>query len=267
MSDRTAIATATSLRDFQRDFAAALLEGGDEPVRRRAITDQPGFAVYRNTVAVACVDALVANYPTVSAIVGEEWFSAAAMRFQRATPPRDGCLASYGETFAAFLAAFEPARELPYLADVARLDRFWTEAHLAADAPVLAPSELGGAGDAAMLAGCVLEPHPSARWTTMAEVPAFTIWRRHREGADLEADLRWHGESALVVRPLDVVTWHAIPQLAAIFLSSCASGLRFGHALTDAAESAATSPEATAAEWLPQLVAAGAFSRWIEPAR
>ena len=50
----------------------------------------------------------------------------------------------YGQGFADFLRDFAPAADLPYLCGVARLDRFWTEAHCAADACVLAPSALAG---------------------------------------------------------------------------------------------------------------------------
>ena len=33
---------------------------------------QPAFAVYRNTVMKACIDALQANYPAVTRLVSEE---------------------------------------------------------------------------------------------------------------------------------------------------------------------------------------------------
>lgn len=290
-----AVDARARMAEFQRDFASRLL-GGDEGAATHvgSLAAQPGFAVYRNTVATACIDALAANFPTVVEIVGDEWFAAAALRFQRAAPPRDGCLAMYGEGFADFLAGFAPARELPYLADVARFDRFWTEAHLAEDAPVLTPDELGGAGDTAALAGRVFVPHPSARWATTPGIPAFTIWRRHRERADIGAELPWRAESALVVRPRDVVTWQPIAPAAAMFLTACRAGFLFADALRHAEEAAAHRSESSPASraervpasctepapdsggaqgdgrnapsiWLPALLAAGAFCQVAAP--
>ena len=53
-------------------------------------------------------------------------------------------LVDYGEEFPDFLATFEPAAELPYLSDVARLDRFWTQAHVAADQTPIAAADIDG---------------------------------------------------------------------------------------------------------------------------
>ena len=45
-----------------------------------------GIAVYRNTSIKGRIDALEANYPTVSRLVGTEWFRAAAREFVEAEP-------------------------------------------------------------------------------------------------------------------------------------------------------------------------------------
>ncbi len=121
------------LTTFQDGFAAALLPppgtAPAHPAWLDALLAQLGFAVYRNTVFKGCIDALQASYPTVCALVGEEWFRAAAGVFAHAQPPHDGLLMAYGAGFAAFLDGFGPAASLPYLGAVARLDRCWTEAH------------------------------------------------------------------------------------------------------------------------------------------
>ena len=65
--------------------------------------------------------------------------------FVREQPPRSPLLAIYGDEFADFIAAFEPARELPYLADVARLEAARTRAYHAADATPLDAGRLRGA--------------------------------------------------------------------------------------------------------------------------
>ena len=134
----------SALASFQDAFAQALT-APDAPVSTYLgrLVSQPGFAVYRNTMMKGCIDALQANYPAVARLTGESWFRAAAAVYVRETPPDDPSLLRYGASFAAFLARFEPTRELPYLPDVATLDRLWTVAHMARDEPVL---------DAALLA-------------------------------------------------------------------------------------------------------------------
>ena len=245
-----------SLAAFQRCFAASLLAEPDT-VALDAVAAQPGFAVYRNTVMRGALDALAANFPTVLQLVGVEWFERAATDFARSHLPREGSLAAYGKDFADVIESLATADGLPYLAGVARLDRAWTEAHLAADAPVLAAASVAGLSPQALLEA-VLVPHPSARWMSFAALPAFTIWRRHRESLPLEDDMVWQDESGLVVRPSGEVVWLAIDASAAAFLSACAQRLSFAEAAdrTDGAVGC-----------LPTLVAAGAFTRLEMPTR
>lgn len=250
------------LAAFQRRFAAALLaEPGS--MAGDAIASQPGFAVYSNTVMRAAVDALAANFPTVLQLVGVEWFERAATDFVRSHLPRESSLAAYGEGFADVLESLAAADELPYLPGVARLDRAWTEAHLAADAPVLAAAALAGLSPEALLA-TALVPHPSARWLRFESLPAFTIWRRHREHLPVGDELVWQGESGLLVRHSGEVAWHAIASDAAAFLDACAEGLLFAAAV-DRAGAGHDDSAATLGSWLPALVAAGAFTRLQGP--
>lgn len=258
------MAVTATLEAFQREFAAALFnEAASAAVG--GLASQPGFAVYRNTVLRGCIDALAANYPTVAQLVGGDWFESAAVLFARSHLPREGGLAGYGEGFAAFLEGFEPAGELPYLPGVARLDRAWTEAHIAADAPVLAASTLAVLAPE-VLAGAVLVPHPAARWLTFESLPAFTIWRRHREALPLDDELAWRGESGLVARPADQVTWHSIDAAGAAFLTACAQGLPFAEA-AERAGAADLDSASSLGVWLPVLIAAGAFTRMEIPSR
>src|SRR3546814_18820662 len=49
--------------------------------------------------------------------------------FAAATPPSSPVLLHYGAEFPDFIASFPPAESLPYLADVARIERAATEAY------------------------------------------------------------------------------------------------------------------------------------------
>jgi hypothetical protein len=254
---------APTLDAFQREFAAALL-GEPTGDAGRALAAQPGFAVYRNTVLQGCIDALAANFPTVATLVGREWFDEAAGRFARAELPREGSLAAYGAAFAAFLERLEGTADLAYLGGVARLDRAWTESHLAADAPVLQAAALAALEPAELL-DAVLVPHPAARWVVSPELPVYAIWRRHRERASLDDALAWQGDGGLLTRPAASVLWQALGAPAAAFLDACAEDRPFA-----AAAARACPVDAVAADridaWLPALVAAGAFTRVARPA-
>jgi len=251
-----------ALACFQDGFAQALLAPAGKPVTTippevAALAAQPGFAVYRNTVMKGCIDALQANYPAVTRLVGEEWFRAAAAIHVREALPTDPTLLRYGAAFADFLARFEPAAELSYLPGVARLDRYWTEAHAAPDEGVLDPATVAGLAPEA-LAGTVLHPHPAARWAWFADAPIYTIWSRNRNDKAPDNNLDWQPEGALLVRPRDAVAWIALDAAGCAFLDACAAG----RTLTTAADAALdVQGNADLARLMSTLLEAGAFGR------
>jgi len=257
------------LRVFQDGFAAALIApavpaGGalDVPPEIARLVAQPGFAVYRNTVLKGCIDALQANYPAVSRLVGDEWFRAAAMIYAPANLPREPSLLGYGSDFPIYLATFEPAAELPYLAGVARLDRFWTEAHVARDEPPVAAAAVAEFA-APALARVVLHPHASARWAWFDDAPVATIWGRNRtpesivsDAASLAPDLEWAAEGVLITRPRGAVLWTPLGKPGCAFLDACAAGGTLAAAATAALYA---DPQADLAALMALMLDAGAF--------
>jgi len=256
-----------ALAGFQDAFAHALFAGldgaHDLSPELACLVAQPGFAVYRNTVVKGCIDALGANYPAVLALCGEEAFRAAAVGHLRAHPPATPVLLEYGANFADFLSTLAPGEPAPPLADVARLDRFWTEAHLAPDAAPLLPDALAGL-DQEVLGAVALRPHPSARWAWFEGRPIVTLWRRAREAAaggsavDGEAVGESPGEGVLIVRPHDAVESVDLDAAGCAFLDACARGA----VLLDAALAALeASPQADLSALLSKLLRAGALVR------
>jgi len=248
---------------FQDAFAQALFapEAVTDPAVRR-LAAQPAFAVYRNTVMKGCIDALEANFPAVARLVGSEWFRAAAALHAAASPPRDGRLLHYGESFADFLQHFEPAAELPYLPDVARLDALWREVHAAGNAPLLDAAWLARHAPE-RLAALVLRLHPATRWAWFAEQPIYSIWARNRgDGDDKDEELVWLGEGALLTRPADAVTWRPISHAGCAFLDACAAGLPLGEA---AEQALALDADCDIAALLENLLRAGAFATTPDP--
>jgi len=247
-----------ALAQFQDAFAHALLAPGAKPASPvAALAAQPAFAVYRNTVMKGCIDALQANYPAVARLVGEEWFRAAAAVYVREALPADATLLRYGASFADFLARFEPAAELPYLPDVARLDRLWTEAHAAPDEEPLDPAAIARLTPDT-LARATLHPHAAARWAWFEDAPVYTIWARNRAESVPGGDLDWRPEGALLVRPRDAVEWTPLDAAGVAFLDACAAGAPLPRA---ARAALGARDEADLTQLMATLLAAGAFGR------
>lgn len=248
--------TTCTLQEFQRAFAAALLgRTTDLPDWIGELASQPAFAVYRNGVMKSAIDALQANYPAIVRLVGEEWFRAAAAEFLLQEPPTSPMLVDYGSRFADFLRTFEPAIELPYLPDVARLDRYWSEAHVASSVDALDGATVAHM-EAEALATSLLVPHPAARWQWFDAMPIYTLWHRNRTGRSIEDDLEWQGEGVLMSRPTSAVVWHPLDRAGCAFLDACRTGstvAQAAHAALDA------DPDADLGALMRDLISCGAF--------
>jgi hypothetical protein len=212
------------------DFAHALRDP-DLAVPRGVIshssdTPQERFAVYRNNVVVGLVSALEARFPATRKIVGEDFFKGAAKLFAATQPPRSPLMTFYGDAFPAFLADFEPAREVPYLADVARLEAARARAYHAADATPLKPAALSGIAHEA-LAGMRFALHPSLEFVA-SDYPIVTIWEMNSGEIDLAPITDWRGEDALVSRPGFDVEVRRLPPGAKTFLQNLAAGNPLG---------------------------------------
>lgn len=216
----------------------------------------PAFAVYRNTVWKGWIDAVVGNFPAVTSLVGDKWMYAAAAAYAAHEPPASPMMSLYGESFPDFLASFPPAADLRYLSDIARLDRAWTLAHLAADAPALDPEAISRL-DADALGRLRAVPHPSlsAFWF---ETTLPTLWLANREdfeGGELILDKR--PEGLLIARPEDTVEALRIDAATHAFVTACQSG----RPLLDACASAlAADPVTDLSALIGRLLAFGAFT-------
>jgi len=172
-----------SLLETQRRVAAALRSGETALARDLFEGDAgPRLDVVRNTIEGALVRALRLNTPAVERLVGPEFFEGAARIFLADRPAKRPRLDEYGDGFANFLAGFGPAREVAYLADVARLERAVARA---LHAPEPAPLDLAALQDAARACAgrLALVPHPALSLLRL-HWPADAIWRAVLEGDD-----------------------------------------------------------------------------------
>lgn len=236
---------------FQDQFAAAIM--AKEP----PAAAPPGFAVYRNTWLKGLLDALDANFPTVAMILGADLFEAVALEFARAHPATTPVLALYGAGFPDFLAGHPNVQEIPYLRDVAALERLWTECFFAPDAPALEPKDYAGLGPVQLLKlGAHL--HPATRFARF-ETPAVTIWQAHRvEAGDFEEiEPAWHPERALVTRHGAGVAVTSIDDAACAILEQVSRGRGLGVALGEVAK---THPGGDLSGALTTIISSGALS-------
>lgn len=251
--------TAT-LGQFQQQFAQALLASPkNASPALQALTNQPAFAVYRNTVMKACIDALEANFPAVARLVGADWFRAAAALYVAQELPGDARLLHYGHSFVDFLRNFEPAKALVYLPGVASLDIAWRESHVALNA-ACANAAWVARQSPEQLATLMLQPHPAARWAWFDAQPIYSIWsqnRTHQPPSDQDASPTWQPEGALLTRPDDTVTWHPLSRAGCLLLDACAQGMPLAQA---ADQALSAEPEADIAGLFAMLLSAGAFA-------
>lgn len=221
---------------FHAAFEAALAGDTDTLLPHLVVDDRTRAAigVYRNTALKARVDALEASFPTVAAMVGVDWFRAAAQAFAQEHPGDDPVMVTYGTRFPEWLLTFGPASDIPYLAPCARLDRAWTEAHVAADAAVMTPSEAAALG--AALTGLSVGLHPSVRlfrfdWT----VPS--LWLAHRYPEAAPGPLVWEprAEALMIHRTAGHVRARLINPAEFAFLEACQKRRPLGIAADQAA--------------------------------
>lgn len=186
------------------------------------------FAVYRNNVLNSLVDALADTFPVVQALVGEAFFRAMARCFVQAQPPSSPLLVHYGEQLPAFIAQFEPAASLPYLANVARLEVLRVRAYHAADACSLnhehLSTQLNGGHDPAHL---VFRLHPSLHLLS-SPYAVYSLWAAHQGALRIEQVDPYRSEQCLVLRQqLDVLVI-AVDVASAAFIGRLHSGVPLG---------------------------------------
>lgn len=251
----------TKLRELQAEFTAALFDRGHAlPVD---VTDRHGarrptrrFNIHRNNVFGCLTDLLLAYFPVVARLVGAEFFFAMAREFVRESPPRSPVLSRYGGRFPVFIQKFPPARDLPYLVDIARLEWLRQRAYHARDQVPIAADDLA-AIPARHVPDVTFELHPSVG-LVVSRYPVVTIWQTNRHDAEVRPiSLDGGGEAALIVRPQLEVLVVPLPSGADTFVAL----LRMAHTVRKAANaSRLTDREFNLQRSLALLIDAGAIA-------
>ncbi|MGB5735208.1 MAG: DNA-binding domain-containing protein [Thiohalocapsa sp.] len=250
----------------QAGFAAALL-APEQPVPPGLIAwngSDPAvrFGVYRNNVAVSLTEALAEGFPVTRALVGDAFFEAMARCFVTEHSPCSPILTDYGDAFPDFIAAFLPAAGLPYLPDMAHLERARVRAYHAADAQPLTADDLTPhLADPQRLPATRVVLHPAC--TVLAsEHAVVSLWAAHQGQCRIEDLDLSRAEAALVLRDGDEVQVVPVSTAIARFLAALAGGTALGDA---AAATNATAADFDLVQALALLIHHGGIAAWHPP--
>ena len=213
------------------------------------------YNVYRNNVTVGLIDALAAIFPATQRITGVEFFRAMARFHIRATPPSSPLLFEYGRAFPDFIAQYEYARAMPYLADTARIERAWLDAFHEADLPPL-PARALETIPPHILPDLVFVPHPAAR-IVRSPFPAVSIFAANRSAGPVPRIECAGPEEALITRPDQDVVVRRLPPGGGAFLLDLIAGNTLGDAVALALTAA---PDFDLPSNLAGMIEAGVFT-------
>ncbi|WP_020652483.1 MNIO family bufferin maturase [Massilia niastensis] len=244
-----------ALAGLQEAFGRALADPGHDGTLAAHLAGHARLGIYRGNLAAGWRRALGNAYPVIEQLVGGECFGGLARAYGRAHPSQDPDLNRFGADFAAFLEGFAPAAQLPYLADMARLEWAVHLAALAPDARALDAAALSGL-DPARLAAARFTLHPCCVLQRSAWAVA-PLWRAHRqEGRAFPAAMDVPG-ALLVLR----AAWRVEVVELGAFEYAALARLAAGEALADALDTACAGVEAEGGD-VPDMGAM--LRRWFD---
>jgi hypothetical protein len=247
---------------IEQAFAAALLDPErpvpDGVLGRAAGPNPRRFAIYRNNIVAGLMQALRHRFAVSERLVGEDFFRAMARDYIAGHRPRSPLLMTYGDDFPAFMEGFPPAADLPYLADVARLEVVWSQAYHAAEAASLEIDALRGLAAQDLIAARLML-HPSLRLLRSLH-PVAGIWAAHQSEGEVVGPDRWEAQDVLVLRAETQVLVHRLAPGRYAFLNA----LLAADTIEEAGEAALSeAPEFDLGSCLIGLLSVGAVVDFI----
>lgn len=222
--------------------------------------DAGRFAIHRNNITVSLTGVLISHFPVCHRIVGDRFFAWMAQEFVAQHKPANPLLMQYGGDLPAFIESFAPAGDVPYLADVARLEMAWIRAYHSLEQATLGVESLKPFSSTDLMAARIVL-HPSVQ-LVRSPYPIATIWAMHQPNNESVALRESEAEEVLVLRPAAEVVVHRLPAGAAAFLVAIGNNEPIGSAgelaLVD-------SPEFDFGNGLINLFTVGAVSEILLP--
>ena len=253
-----------SLRSLQDQCYRAFLLGDAEALLpelvSREIPASISVQVYQNNARETYRKALVASYPVIERLVGEDCFRGLAQKYMRDYPSTSGDLQNFGVVFPTFLFELYRDSDYAYLPDVARLEWSVEEVQLAGESERIDLDALSRL-DPGRYANVRFSRSESAR-LVCSPYPILSIWRTNQPGQEADVDLDSGAEQVVVRRHEGSVDLNLINPIA----TSLAAHLDAAETLDGAAQALASElgddPNFDFTTALQQLTSSGLLSRF-----
>lgn len=231
--------THSALGEWQGVFIATLMDPDRLPA---AVGVTPAlvasasarFDVYRNNVFYSLANALAELFPVTEQLLGEAFFRGLATAHVRTVLPSRPDLQHYGEDFPEFVTTHEACADLPWLADVCRLELARRRAYHAYDSQPL---------DAPALAAYAIEDLLASRIELLPSVclhqsqwAVRSVWEAHQQDSvDLDGVQLNCPQYTVVFRPAWDVVVIGIDEALHAFLFALQAQHSLGEALEQSA--------------------------------
>jgi hypothetical protein len=211
------LAEPSRIREIQSRVLAALRapDGLAEPIDRDLFVAPRGgsferrWAIYRNAYLVRLAEAIENDYPAIERITGHDAFQGLCRRYVMEFPPHSHDIGRAGERLADYLPTDPVTTALPFLPDLARLERALADAMVSADVESLQWEEISGM-PVERFATLPLCPAPAtvlieSRW------PVPSLWLAKDQPNDaIDIALEGHPSVILVTRQGLQPRWRSI---------------------------------------------------------
>jgi len=178
------------LRELQQQFLTSILDQQNQVdllkkiVKANQLEPNESLGIYRNNNIFTLLKTLGNVFQVCEKLVGHEFFAAMAKQFIQHAPSKSLSLNNYGEQFPGFIADFEPAASLIYLADVAKLEWIIHKTSFGADNYLLNRQQLAAVTEEKQENICFYLPHNSQLF--FSKYPVLQIWNVNQDD--------YHGE-------------------------------------------------------------------------
>ncbi len=217
------------------------------------------MAVYADAYVARMMEALGETYETVKHLLGQEAFVELTESYMEAHPSHSYNLNSVGEHMPEHLAGTRFVEKLPFLPDLARLERQIARSFHAFDGPVFEPGKLAGCSEEDW-DRLHIDFQPSvavvsSRW------PVLDIWNERKTSLkDLKIDLENRSQDVLVIRRGLDVHCELVNSLQAELIRSLQRGEALGESCARLADTAETEG-LPMGEWFSSWASRGLITR------